>query len=191
MQHSAQTQTASTVDSEILFRNPTSRDGTGVHALVARCPPLDANSLYCNLLQCSMFSSTCVVAEQHNQVVGFISGFVPPDVADSVFVWQVAVASEARGLGLARSMLLELLSRPACQVTTQLQTTITPGNAASWALFNSLARALDTDISSRVIFDRQQHLNNQHDSELLVTIGRFTPRAVASASLKSRLRQLN
>lgn len=154
-------------------------DGAAVHALIANCPPLDTNSLYCNLLQCSMFSATCVVAEQDGNLVGFISGFVTPDSTDNLFIWQVAVTPAARGMGLAVAMVLELLNRPACQRTSQLQTSITPGNAASWALFESVAKALGTQLISKVLFERQQHLNNLHDTEMLVTIGRFTPRAAA------------
>jgi L-2,4-diaminobutyric acid acetyltransferase len=176
--------------SEICLRSPLEVDGAAVHALVARCPPLDTNSLYCNLLQCSMFSSTCVLAERNNQPVGFVSAFLLPAASNSLFVWQVAVAPEARGVGLAHGMLLELLSQSACQQVSELRTTITQGNTASWALFGSLARTLGAHVRSEVYFDRHQHFNNQHDSEMLVTIGRFTPCAAAAASLKSRLRRL-
>jgi L-2,4-diaminobutyric acid acetyltransferase len=177
-------------EGEIHLRSPLGVDGTAVHALVARCPPLDTNSLYCNLLQCSMFSSTCVLAERNHDLAGFVSAFVLPAASSCLFVWQVAVAPEARGIGLAQRMLLELLTRPECQQVVELRTTITQGNAASWALFGSLARTLGARVRSEVCFDRHQHFNNQHDTEMLVTIGRFTPCAAAAAALKSRLRHL-
>lgn len=162
------------------LRRPTAVDGRKVHALIARCPPLDTNSLYCNLLQCTFYASTCVLAERHDEPIGFISAFVEPENPQCVFVWQVAVAPEARGLGLGLSMLLELLARPACAEVHTLHTTITPDNGASWALFNSLARRLGTAISDQVQFDRTQHFDNRHDSELLVTIGRFPTAAPLS-----------
>ena len=34
------------------FRRPAMFDGPAVHNLIARCPPLDANSVYCNVVQC-------------------------------------------------------------------------------------------------------------------------------------------
>ena len=46
---------------KIEIGRPTSQDGAGVFDLVARCKPLDENSMYCNLLQCSHFADTSVV----------------------------------------------------------------------------------------------------------------------------------
>src|SRR5690606_42164986 len=65
--------------------------------LVARCQPLDTNSVYCNLLQCSDFADTAIAAEDANgQLVGFISGYRPPSRPDTLFVWQVAVDASMR-----------------------------------------------------------------------------------------------
>src|SRR3546814_14681168 len=38
------------------FRNPVAEDAQAIHDLIAACPPLDTNSLYCNLLQCTQFA---------------------------------------------------------------------------------------------------------------------------------------
>lgn len=155
------------------LRTPTAEDAAAVHDLIARCQPLDANSLYCNLLQCSLFSSTCVLAERNGQLQGFISALIPPQQPDCLFVWQVAVDPSARGQGLGRTMLLDLLSREHCRGVTQLQTSITEDNAASWALFNSLARHLRAELTQQVLFDRQRHFANRHPTEMLVTICQF------------------
>src|SRR3546814_16914023 len=40
------------------FRNPVAEDAQAIHDLIAACPPLDTNSLYCNLLQCTHFAET-------------------------------------------------------------------------------------------------------------------------------------
>jgi L-2,4-diaminobutyric acid acetyltransferase len=155
-----------------------------VHALIAACPPLDRNSLYLNLLQCTHFSGTCVVADSPTAegLAGFLSGYRIPGRSHVLFVWQVAVAPFARGQGLARRMLLELLARPECAGTTHLETTITPTNRASWALFHSLARSLHAPLQHRVLFDREIHLDGVHETEELVTIGPFAPHDVASAA---------
>jgi len=168
----------------LTLRRPQSLDGAAVHALIERCPPLDPNSLYCNLLQCSLLASTCVAAENTSTgaLVGFVSGFLLPEAQHTLFVWQVAVAPEARGSGLGARMILELLTRPNCHQVTEIQTSITPGNRASWSLFESLSKKLNATLTTQAFFDRRIHFHNLHDSETLVSIRNFSasPAAIAS-----------
>lgn len=165
--------------STVVLRHPVSEDGADVHQLIGSCPPLDENSLYCNLLQASHFSATSVAAELDGNLVGFISGYIVPGRPDTLFIWQVAVAEQGRGMGLAGRMLREILSRPVCRDVTHLETTITPDNAASWALFRSLARKLGADCQDTVMFDRERHFKGRHDSEMLLRIGPFDTSAMA------------
>lgn len=155
------------------LRAPTADDGPAVHALVRICPPLDQNSLYANLLQCTHFRDTCIVAEHGGQVVGFISGYLPPHSEHTLFVWQVAVHPEYRGQRLAQQMLDHLLARSTCAQVRFLETTVTTGNTASAALFAALARSRNTTLTRELMFDRQRHLNGNHDSEWLLHIGPF------------------
>lgn len=152
------------------LRKPCKEDGSEVWKLVAACPPLDQNSMYMNLVQCDHFAETCVLAERDGQVLGWISGHIPPDQPDTIFVWQVAVHSDARGLGLGKRMLSALLNRPACAEVVALETTITKSNAASWGLFRSFARDLGGRLSDAPHFDRDSHLDGKHATEHLVTI---------------------
>lgn len=160
-----------------LLRRPCAEDGPGVHALIARCPPLERNSLYCNLLQCTHFAETCVIALDGGRPVGFVSAYLMPSHPDSLFVWQVAVAPEARNRGLGSRMLLDILSRPACSRVRYVKTTITPTNEASWSLFKALARRLEASLERQVLFERERHLAGTADSEILVTIGPVRGRA--------------
>src|SRR5512138_993106 len=165
------------------LRRPRAADGKSVHALIAACAPLDTNSLYLNLLQCTHFADTCVLAERTDAApspAGFVSGYLLPNRPNVLFIWQVAIAASERGQGLARAMLFDLLERPACAGVDHIQTTITESNGASWALFRSLARSLACPIEDRLLFDRNAHLDGVHESEILVTIGPFTPRGAAN-----------
>ncbi len=157
----------------IVFRSPSLEDGMTAFRLVEKCPPLDMNSSYCNLLQCSHFSNTSVAAEMNGEMVGFISGYVIPDRLDTLFVWQVAVAEQARGLGLASRMLSHIIARPNCAKISYLETSITQDNNASWALFKRLASALSADFQSSGWMDKETHFAGLHDSEALVRIGPF------------------
>ena len=158
----------------ISLRHPTTEDGMAVHKLIANCPPLDTNSAYCNLLQCSHFGQTAVVAEKDGQVVGSVTGYIPPEEPDTFFLWQVAADSSARGAGLGTAMVHFILTSAACKSVRFLNTTITEDNEASWGLFKGIAKKLDAPLNSEVMFDKQRHFKGEHDSEMLVRIGPFS-----------------
>lgn len=153
-----------------VLRRPTAEDGPAVTALIAASEPLDPNSAYCNLLQCSDFADTCVLAERGGEVVGWISAYRPPAHPERIFVWQVAVAAGARGEGLGGRMLDELVSLPAVQGATTLTTTITEANPASWALFGAFARRHGASLSKSERFTRDAHFAGAHDTEWQASI---------------------
>lgn len=155
----------------IVLGAPTPEDGPAVHALIAACPPLDQNSAYCNALQCTHFAGTCVLARRDGAVVGWISAYRRPEAPETLFVWQVAVGAEARGAGLALRMLEALLAREACRGVRRLETTITGGNAASWALFRRLAARRGAQFQSRPWLLEGAHLPPGAPTEHLVAVG--------------------
>lgn len=155
----------------ITLRPPTLDDGMAVFRLVENSPPLDTNSSYCNFLQCSHFANTSVAADANKRLVGFISGYIIPDRPDTLFIWQVAVAEQARGLGLASRMLEHILARHQCANVAYIETTITKNNQASWALFTRLAKNQSTDLNSAEWLDKDAHFSGLHESESLVRIG--------------------
>ena len=160
----------------VMLRRPTDGDGYNLHQLVARCQPLDTNSVYCNLLQCSDFADTAIAAENaQGELVGFISGYRPPSRPDTLFVWQVAVDSSMRGQGLALRMLLALTERVAREHGVRyMETTISPDNAASQALFKRAFDKLGADCTRRTLFSRAEHFAGQHEDEVLYRAGPFT-----------------
>ena len=150
--------------------------------LVEQCPPLDPNSMYCNLLQCTHFSGTSAAAVMGDELVSFTSGYLLPGRNDTLFLWQVAVGEKARGKGLATRMVMDILGRPHCRDVRYIETTITESNEASWALFRKIAGLLDSaELNTSVMFDRNTHFADRHDSEILVRIGPFTPHHNLSA----------
>src|SRR5690606_6778147 len=147
-------------------------------SLIAACPPLDTNSAYCNLLQCTHFAPYCMVAERAGRVLGWVSGYRPPSDPGAFFVWQVAVTEAARGKRLARRMILALFERAALRDVTHLITTITAGNRASWALFESLARDWDIALESSACFEQQTHFAGAHPTEWQVRLGPLPHRSI-------------
>jgi L-2,4-diaminobutyric acid acetyltransferase len=159
---------------QVSITEPMSTDGLQVHQLIARCKPLDENSVYCNLLQSDHFSSTSAIAKAGTEVVGFVSGYRLPSRPDTFFVWQVAVDESQRGSGLATRMLQQLMSRDALLGASYLETTITKDNQSSWALFTRFAERLDAPLEKQPYYTADDHFNHQHETEWLVRIGPFT-----------------
>lgn len=155
-------------NADVVLRHPVLEDGTAVFDLVDACKPLDLNSHYLYLLQCSHFAPTCVAATLHGEVVAWVSGYIPPKQTDTFFVWQVAVGEKARGLGLGKRLINWVLAQQSG--IKKIHTSITPDNAASWGLFKSLARDWGSDLSSRDWFEKQSHFGGRHNTEVLVEI---------------------
>ncbi|WDI30276.1 diaminobutyrate acetyltransferase [Hyphococcus flavus] len=158
-------------EAQTQFRHPVKSDGQRVWRLVRDCAPLDENSMYCNLLLCSHFAQTCIAAERNEELVGWISAYRPPEDKETIFVWQVAVSSAARGEGLGKKLLSELLACEGAFGAKYLKTTITKDNAASWRLFSSLAKSRLAPMRDEPWFDKNEDFGGQHDTEHLVTIG--------------------
>lgn len=123
------------------IRRPTTSDGTRLWEIARDTAVLDLNSTYAYTLWCADFAETSCVAVRNDEVVGFITGYIPPSRPDTIFIWQVAVDGAHRGLGIAGTMLNGLLDRVTPQGISRLETTITPSNQASDQLFRSVARA--------------------------------------------------
>src|SRR5690606_27498627 len=111
--------------------------------------------------------------------LGFISGYRVPARPDTLFVWQVAVDTAARGLGLASRLLMGLLTRPELADLRHIETTIGPDNRASWALFERFASRLSATIATTTLFESHTHFAGDHPDEILLRIGPF--RAASSA----------
>jgi len=155
----------------VSLRKPVPEDGLSLHALVAASPPLDANSSYCNLLQCSYFADTAIAADVDNQLAGFVSGFWSQRTPQTLFVWQIVVGESWRGQRLAQRMLSALVERLSSHSLRFIETTITPDNQTSWKVFERLAQALNAPLVADTLFDKDRHFRGQHPDEVLVRIG--------------------
>lgn len=162
------------VSSALSCREPTANDGAALHALIQQCPPLDCNSMYCNLLQCTRFSQTSAVAEFDGQLLGAVTGFLDPAHQDTWFIWQIAVHKDARGHGLTHALIEHILQRSENAGIRFIETSITESNAPSWGVFEKLAQKFKAPISHEPLFERNHHFNGMHASETLVRIGPFS-----------------
>jgi L-2,4-diaminobutyric acid acetyltransferase len=156
------------------LRHPAVADAPAMLQLVEDSGVLDPNSCYLYLLLCRDFSQTCLVAEDDQGLLGFVTAYQPPDRPQTLFVWQIAVAERARKQGLARRMLLELLAKPVGQHCEFLEATVAPSNTASRRLFESLARFLDVSCETLPGFAATDFgAATTHEAEPILRIGPF------------------
>lgn len=152
------------------FTLPKAEDGDEVYRLISQCPPLDVNSSYCNFLQSTHFSQTCVLARHQGEIAGFVSGYRKPAEPNTLFIWQVAVSPKYRGQGLASKMLGQLMARKALKDITAVETTITQENRPSWALFKKLDAKNGNKGEISTFLDQDKHFKGKHDTEYLYRI---------------------
>ncbi|WP_142847459.1 diaminobutyrate acetyltransferase [Telmatospirillum sp. J64-1] len=142
--------------------------------LVRAAGTLDLNSCYVYLMLARWHAATSIVAEaaddENGPLAGLITAYRLPEQPDHLFVWQVGVAPEYRGIGLAGRMLDSLVRRldPA---PLMVETTISPSNTASQSLFRSFARRFSASVTEEMCFPEDLFPGAGHEAELLFRIG--------------------
>ncbi len=165
-------QTTQDPDATIHFRAPTVADGAEIWRVVNESGVLDPNSCYMYLLLCKDFADTCVVAECEGRVVGFVTGYRPPARPEAIFLWQVGVDGSMRGRGMGKRLLGAFLRSEGAAGAERLETTISPSNQASRALFASVARAIGAEVTITTGFTESDFPpGGDHEPEELFLIG--------------------
>ena len=155
----------------VVYRKPTLADAAAIHALIEECQPLDLNSAYCYMLLSTHFADSCAIAELDGRLLGFVSAYRKPSESAVLFVWQVAVSARARGHGVGKGLLHEILARPEQGGVRHLEATITPSNSASWALFESFAKKQGAGCATQTQFREEDFGGPGHEEEHLLRIG--------------------
>ena len=172
----------------IALQRPQGGDGAAVWALIRDAGGLDVNSAYCYMLLCDHFRDTCVIARKGTRAVGFVSAYEKPrerSGADgstrgrTLFVWQIAVASDERGNGVGGRLLQTLVERCSDQFKDEagwyVEATVGPSNEASRALFHRLARSCGVALVESDGYRSDSFPEGlEHDDERLLTLGPFS-----------------
>ncbi|MCO6440791.1 MAG: diaminobutyrate acetyltransferase [Nitrococcus mobilis] len=153
------------------MRQPDVNDGGGIWRVVKESNVLDLNSSYLYLLLAKDFAETCVIAELSGDVVGFVTGYRPPARPEVLFLWQIGILPSMQGRGLGKRLVTSFLQSPGAQGATLLETTVTPSNAASRALFLAIARQLGVECRISPCFSASQFPDPGHEEEELYRIG--------------------
>ncbi|MFA5564362.1 MAG: diaminobutyrate acetyltransferase [Acidimicrobiia bacterium] len=154
---------------KIRVRPSQASDGVAMWHLADRST-LDTNSPYAYVHYGDQFSSTCRVAiNDDGAVVGFVLAHLLPKRPNSLFIWQIGVAEEARGLGIASEMLDSLWADTAD--VSFLEATVTPSNTASDRLFRRFAQQHAAELETSLIYGEALFPAGTHEAELRYRIG--------------------
>ena len=152
----------------IELRRPVLQDGSSLWNLARESGTLDLNSPYAYLMWCDQFAESSMLAEVDGRPAGFVLGFRPPEREHVLFVWQVAVADEYRGLGIATRMLGALVDRSEVRA---VEASVTPSNTASQNLFRALARRSGCSCREEPYIEAEHFPDSEHEPEVLFHIG--------------------
>lgn len=155
------------------MRKPCIKDARTVWELIQKSPPLDINSLYSYLILCAHFADTSVVAQSPEGTCGYVSAYIRPGYNHTLFIWQVAVEKEKHGQGIAKKMISHILQRRYPNTLQYLETTVNPSNTSSNALFDSIAKSLNTHCEKSILFSKKDFGTLDHEDEILYRIGPF------------------
>lgn len=155
----------------ISFREPVVEDGPAIYELVRDSRVLDVNSRYVYLLWSQYFSGSSLVACDEDGLLGFVNALRVPDRPEALFVWQIAVAVRARGAGLGKALLGQLLAQPQHRQVSWLEAHVGESNQASAGLFRSIARQFGADVDVSSGLGRELFGDDGHEAERLFRIG--------------------
>ncbi|OUE22650.1 L-2,4-diaminobutyric acid acetyltransferase [Clavibacter michiganensis] len=156
---------------EIVYREPTVSDASAAHELVAGTEELDLNSWYYYALMFRDFADTSMVVTVDDVFAGFVTGFVKPGDASTLFLWQTATTRDHGVAGLGLGLLTALVESVLADTGADfVEATVDPGNKAIGMQFRLLARALGADRVESPAFDAVEFAGLQHD-EMTIRIG--------------------
>ncbi|NEC84951.1 diaminobutyrate acetyltransferase [Streptomyces sp. SID12501] len=166
----------------ITLRSPRPADAPAVWKLVRDSDILDTNSLYYYNLWFRDFADTSIVAATSDeQIVGFVTAYVRPDLPDTLMAWQSAVDPGQHAPGLAVRMMHELADRAAQRGATCLETTINPGNRAVALMLRRFAHERGLDIHTEVLFAAENFPGDGTHTHAPEVLYRMTPAVPAPA----------
>ena len=161
---------ASAQDKALEYRLARLEDGPALWSL-AKANGLDENSPYAYLLWTEYFRDTTVVAtDDADAPIGFVTAFLRPDDASTVFVWQIGVDDAHRRRGIAGRLLDELFERTGA---TALEATVTPTNSASETLFRRFGERHGLSVVVEPLFT-EELFPPGHEAELRFRIASAT-----------------
>lgn len=118
-----------------MFRQCRQEDAAAVHQFVASCPPLEAYPLHQYKILLRYFGNCSFLAEKDGRIAAFEMGLPSHHHTGTYFLWQIGVANEFRGEGLAGRLLGHIERELHKAGFERIEVTIDPENPSSLRAF--------------------------------------------------------
>lgn len=153
-----------------IVRFPSEEDSAEVMELINESEISKYAALSRNILQKDLLSETSVVAELDGQIVGWMAAYKLPHDLETLFVWQLIVSEDERGLGLGSLMINSALNRDICEGVERVQTAIEADDGDTWRSFKRFAHSKNTDLNVETDYTHSLHKSKLDASECIVTV---------------------
>lgn len=119
------------------IRKAREEDFLAVYRFVSSCPPLEKYFEHFYKIMLRYFQNTCFIAEEGDEIVGFLMGFISPVHESTYFLWQVGVSPTTQGKGVGKLLLKAMESCVKEMGGKRIEVTVDPENEPSLRLFES------------------------------------------------------
>lgn len=130
----------------VQLRNATPSDAETLARFAASLDGLTRHSTYSYWVLCTFAARTCFLAEQEGNLVGFATAVLSDTTPRELFLWQVGVAPDWRGKGIAARLLDRVAEAGRMVGAETMQATIIPGAGTHPVV--ALAHRLAADVET-------------------------------------------
>jgi len=125
---------------KMLIRNGTEADLNEVMDLVASCPPLVLYDDFTYWVLLRFFGDCCLVFEEDQSIVGYVSGVASTKQEGVFYLWQIAIDPQHRGKRYAASLIGEMIRIARDKTCHSFQFSIAPDNEISLRVFSRISK---------------------------------------------------
>ena len=118
-----------------------------MHQFTAGCPPMENYPEHVYKIILRYFGDCCFIAEENEQIIGFVMGIVPRSFKGTYFLWDIGVTPTYRGQGIGGRLVREVEKESEKMGFKRVELTIDPDNLPSQKLFEKMGYE---NISERV-----------------------------------------
>ena len=120
------------------IRKTAQEDFLRVHEFTAGCPPMENYPEHVYKILLRYFGDYCFIAEENEQIIGFVLGIVPQSFEGTYFLWDIGVTPSYRGKGIGKRLVREVENELSKMGFKRIELTIDPANLPSRKLFEKM-----------------------------------------------------